>query len=42
MVERKEPAFREDVKQLFKELKVPIIRYPGGQFCMRLQFAGKH
>lgn len=25
-------GFREDVKQLIKELKVPIIRYPGGNF----------
>ena len=29
-------GFRNDVKELIKELDVPIIRYPGGNFCIGL------
>ena len=28
-----EDGFRKDVIEALKELKVPVVRYPGGNFC---------
>lgn len=28
-----ENGFRKDVIEAFKELKCPVVRYPGGNFC---------
>ena len=29
----KKNHFREDVLEALKELKMPVVRYPGGNFC---------
>ena len=29
-------GFRADVLTVVRELQVPIVRYPGGNFCLRL------
>lgn len=30
-----ENGFRRDVIELVKALRIPLIRYPGGEFCLR-------
>lgn len=33
-----ENGFRKDVIEAMKELKVPVVRYPGGNFCATYQW----
>lgn len=36
-----EQGFRKDTLELVRELQVPIVRYPGGKFCIRIPLGGQ-